>query len=83
MHLRVIAFTSYCIYELLHLRVIAFYHAIINASNININTKGNNTKNHAISGAPAPQIKFKIHVQNNIYINLTINTKIMLDTVQE
>ncbi len=59
------------------------YQAIINASNININIKGNNTKNHAISGAPARQIRFNTQVQNNIYNNFTINTKTMLDTVHE
>lgn len=34
---------------------------------------GNNNKNHETPGNPALQIKFKIHVQNNTYMNLIIN----------
>jgi len=44
--------------------------------------KGNNTKIHAIMDAPAPHIKFKIHVQNTIYIIFKTKMKNVLVTSQ-
>ncbi len=63
--------------------LVSSYHTIIIPNKININKKGNNTKNHAIPGAPALQIKFNIQVQNKIYNILTMKIKITLDTAHE
>ena len=51
-------------------------------SNTNINKNGNNTKNQAIFFAPALHIKFKIQVQNSIYINLIKKINVVLGTEQ-
>ena len=56
---------------------------IIIAININNMINGNNTKNHAITGAPALQIKFKIHVQKIIYTNFITNNIVVLVTLHE
>jgi len=43
---------------------------------------GKRTSNHEIVLWPSLQIKFKIHVQNNTYISLNVNTNTVLDTLQ-
>lgn len=53
-----------------------------NEIRINIKIKGKRTKNQAIPGAPARQIKFKTHVQNKIYTVLITKIRAVLDTVQ-
>lgn len=49
----------------------------------NIRIKGKRRTNQAIPGAPARQIKFKIHVQNRMYTALIIKIRAVLDTVQD
>jgi len=44
--------------------------------------KGKRTKNQAILGAPARQIKFNIHVQNKMYNVLIAKIKNVLVTSQ-
>lgn len=44
--------------------------------------KGNNTKIHAMMEAPAPHIKFKIHVQNTTYMIFKTKMKNVLFTSQ-
>lgn len=44
---------------------------------------GNNTKNQDTYLCPLLQIKFNIHVQNNIYTNFNTIINIVLGTLQE
>jgi hypothetical protein len=47
---------------------------------INININGNNSNAQDTPGNPALQIKFKTHVQNNTYMNLTIKIRKIFGT---
>jgi len=47
----------------------------------NMRMIGMRTINHAMIDAPALHIRFKIHVQNNIYTNLIANIKDVLGTL--
>jgi len=50
---------------------------------INIRIKGNNNNAQETIGNPALHIRFKIHVQNKMYINLTAKIKKILETWHE
>ena len=47
---------------------------------INIKMKGNNSNSQETLGYPALHNKFRIHVQNKTYMNLTTNIKYMFGT---
>jgi len=55
---------------------------IIDKINKNISRNGNKTNIHAMFVEPDLHIKFKIQVQNNIYISFTTNTNVVLVTSQ-
>ena len=58
-----------------------FYIVIMNAiMKININMKGNNSNSQETPGYPALHNKFRIHVQNKTYMNLTTNIKYIFGT---
>jgi len=44
---------------------------------------GKKTNNQEIVVCPSLQIRLRTHVQNNIYINFTINIRVVLGTAQE
>ena len=44
---------------------------------------GKRTRSQEIIGAPAPQIRFRIHVQKRMYMSFKIKIKYTLDTLQE
>jgi len=50
---------------------------------MNNRMSGTNTKNHANMGAPARQMRFKIHVQKRMYMNLMIKMMYTLETSHE
>ena len=50
---------------------------------INANMKGNKTSNHDIVECPSLHIKLRIHVQNNMYINLAAKSSKVLGTLHE
>ena len=55
---------------------------MMSPNNTNINKNGNSTKNHAIFVAPAPHIRFNIHVQNKMYMALMKKINSVLGTEQ-
>jgi len=56
---------------------------MINPKITNKRIKGKRTSNHEIPVCPSLHIRFNIHVQNKIYINLKKNTIMVLGTRHE
>ena len=52
-------------------------------NNMKKSNRGKSTKNHANPSAPAPQIRFKIHVQSKTYNIFITKITATLDTSHE